>query len=243
MIKKFLLTCGCALIVLTAGLPSVHADLESFLKKLQEAFSEPAGLSQSDIVDGLKEALEVGTGNAVQALAKVNGYFHNPKLKIPLPESIQKYEKILRSTGFGSQVDAFERSMNRAAEKAAPEAKALFVDAIKAMTFSDARTILDGDDDAATRYFEDKTSNRLQTLFKPIVHQAMETVGVTRSYTSLSRKIKALPFAGDSVVDLDAYVTQKAVDGLFVRLAQEEAKIRSDPAARITELLKRVFGR
>lgn len=242
MIKKVFLTGGCALLMLMACLPSAHADYKSFLKKLQETFGEQAGLSQSDIVDGLKEALEVGTGNTVQALSKVNGYFRNPELKIPLPESIKTYEKILRSTGFGSQVDAFERSMNRAAEKAAPEAKALFVDAIKAMTFSDARTILDGDDDAATRYFKGKTSNRLRSLFKPIVHQAMEKVGVTRHYTSLSRKIKALPFAGDYVVDLDAYVTQKAIDGLFVRLAQEEAKIRNDPAARVTELLKRVFG-
>lgn len=242
MIKKILLTHGCALIVLTACLPSVRADFESFLKKLQGTFSEQAGLSQSDIVDGLKEALEVGTGNTVQALSKVNSYFHNPKLKIPLPESIKKYEKILRSTGFGSQVDAFERSMNRAAEIAAPQAQALFVDSIKAMTFSDARTILEGDDDAATRYFKGKTSNRLQSLFNPIVHQAMEKVGVTRSYTSLSGKIKALPFADDYVVDLDAYVTQKAVDGIFVRLAEEEAKIRNDPAARVTELLKKVFG-
>jgi hypothetical protein len=242
VIKKVFRMGGCALFMLTTCLPSAHADVGSFLKKLQEAFSQQASLSQSDIVDGLKEALAVGTGNTVQALSKANGYFHNPKLKIPLPESIQKYEKILRSAGFGSQVDAFERSMNRAAEKAAPEAKALFVDAIKAMTFSDARAILDGDDDAATRYFKGKTSRRLQSLFKPTIHQAMERVGVTRSYTSLSRKIKALPFTGDFVVDLDAYVTQKAVHGLFVRLAQEEAKIRNDPAARITELLKRVFG-
>ena len=131
--------------------------------------------------------------------------------------------------------------MNRAAEKAAPEAKTLFVDAIKQMTFSDADKILKGADDAATVYFKDKTAAKLQARFKPIVEQAIENVGVTRSYQSLSQKIKSIPFAGEYAVDLDDYVTQKSIDGLFVRLAEEEAKIRNDPAARITDLLKKVF--
>lgn len=162
-------------------------------------------------------------------------------LKILLPPSVQKFENILRSVGFGSKVDEFELSMNRAAEKAAPEAKALFVDAIKQMTFSDAKQILDGADDAATVYFKDKTSNNLQALFKPIIHKSMESVGVTRSYSALSEKIETLPFAGNAMVDLDSYVTGKSIDGLFVRLAEEEAKIRNDPAARVTDLLKKVF--
>lgn len=241
--KKFLLAGAWMLCILTMLLSPAHADLEDFLKKLQKTFSEQADLSQRDIVDGLKEALQVGSGNAVQAASRINGYYLNPELKIPLPKSMRKFEDLLRSTGFGATLDTFERSMNRAAEKAAPEARALFVDAIKAMTFSDAKSILRGADDAATRYFEDKTSDRLQTLFKPIVQHAMEAVGVTRSYQSLARKINMLPGAGDFVVDLDAYVTRKAVDGLFVRLAQEETKIRNDPAARVTELLRKVFGR
>jgi cell division septum initiation protein DivIVA len=241
--KKFLLAGGWTLLILTMSLSSAHADLESFLKKLQKTFSEKADLSQSDIIDGLKEALQVGSGNAVQAASRINGYYLNPELKIPLPKSIRKFEDLLRSAGFGATLDTFERSMNRAAEKAAPEARALFAEAIKAMTFSDAKSILKGADDAATRYFEDKTSDRLQTLFKPIVQHAMKAVGVTSSYQSISKRINMLPGAGDFVVDLDAYVTQKAVAGLFVRLAQEEAKIRNEPAARVTELLRKVFGR
>jgi hypothetical protein len=147
----------------------------------------------------------------------------------------------LRTTGFGSQLDAFERSMNRAAEKAAPEAKALFVDAIEEMTFADADKILNGADNEATVYFKNKTSDKLQALFKPVIGQSMESVGVTRYYQSLSEKIETLPFVSDYAVDLDAYVTEKSIDGLFIRLAEEEAKIRNDPAARVTELLKKVF--
>ena len=131
--------------------------------------------------------------------------------------------------------------MNRAAEKAAPEAKTLFVNAIKEMTFSDADKILKGADNAATAYFKDKTATKLQALFKPIVEQSIESVGVTRSYQSLSEKIQSIPFAGEYTVDLDDYVTEKSIDGLFIRLAEEEANIRNDPTARVTDLLKKVF--
>jgi hypothetical protein len=217
------------------------ADWGSVLKKVQESIGGSSGVSQSEIVDGLKEALQIGTRDTVQALSKPDGYYTNPKLKIPLPQSVQKFEKILRATGFGSKLDAFELSMNRAAEKAAPEAKALFVGAIKKMTFSDASQILNGADNEATLYFKSKTSDQLKTLFEPIIRQSMENVGVTRSYKSLSQKIETIPFAGSYAVDLDAYVTGKSVDGLFVRLAEEEAKIRNDPAARVTDLLKKVF--
>ena len=185
--------------------------------------------------------MAVGTENTVRALAKTDGYYNNPKLKIPLPESMQKFEKILRATGFGSQLDAFELSMNRAAEKAAPEAEALFVDAIKQMTISDAQGILNGGDNSATVYFQDKTTNKLQALLKPIVTKSMTTVGVTQSYKAVSDQVKTLPFAGTYVIDLDTYVTEKSVDGLFIRLAEEESKIRNDPAARVTDLLQKVF--
>ncbi|MCB2148373.1 MAG: DUF4197 domain-containing protein [Deltaproteobacteria bacterium] len=208
---------------------------------MQEVIGGSSGVSQNEIVDGLKEALQIGTGNTVQALSQLNAYYGNPQLKIPLPQSFQKFDKILRATGFGSELDAFELSMNRAAEKAAPEAKALFVDAIKSMTFADADKILKGADNEATVYFKNKTSDKLQALFKPIIGQSMNSVGVTRYYQSLTEKIQTLPFASDYAVDLDAYVTEKSIDGLFFRLAEEEAKIRNDPAARVTELLKKVF--
>jgi hypothetical protein len=241
MIKKKIIAWSLMYILLLIPFSDGYADFGDFFKKVQETISGGSGVSQSEIVDGLKEALQVGTGNTVQALSKVDGYYKNPSLKILLPPSVQKVENILRSVGFGSKVDEFELSMNRAAEKAAPEAKALFIDAIKQMTFSDAKQILSGADDAATVYFKDKTSNKLQTLFKPIIHQSMERVGVTRSYNALSTKIETLPFSGNTMVDLDTYVTGKSIDGLFIRLAEEEAKIRNDPAARVTDLLKKVF--
>jgi hypothetical protein len=169
-------------------------------------------------------------GSGPETGSRTNGYFKNPQIKIPLPENVKKVEGLLRATGFGSQVDNLELSMNRAAERAAPEAKAIFLDAIKQMSFADARQILDGPDDAATQYFQDKTGGRLQKVFKPITHQAMSEVGVTRTYAEQMR------------FDLDQYVTDKALSGLYLMLAKEEKKIRQDPAARVTDLLKKVFG-
>ena len=200
------------------------------------------GLTESEIVEGLKQALEIGTGKAVMQVSKKNGYLKNPKIKIPLPKNVQKAENFLRNIGFGSKIDEFELSMNRAAERAAPKAKSIFWDAIKKMTFSDARQILKGPDDAATQYFRRKTATRLQDEFKPIVNQAMTEVGVTQAYQALDRKIRALPFTEPLSFDLDEYVTDKALDGLFLMLAAEEKKIRQDPAARVTDLLKKVFA-
>jgi len=201
------------------------------------------GLTDSEIIDGLKEALEIGTSKAVTLVSKKNGYLNNPNIKIPLPENVQKAESILRNIGFGSKVDEFELSMNRAAERAAPRAKSIFWDSIKKMTFSDARKILDGQDDAATSYFQKKTSSQLQEAFKPIVNQAMSEVGVTQAYKSVDRKIRALPYTKSLSFDLDKYVTDKALDGLFLMLAEEEKKIRQDPAARVTDLLEKVFAK
>lgn len=222
--------------------PQVDAGFQDWLKEAVKKIGGEKGLSEDDIVKGLKQALEVGTSSAVKKVSAIDGYFKNPKIRIPLPENVEKVEKLLRATGFGSQVDNFELSMNRAAERAAPEAKTIFWDAIKQMTFTDARQILDGADDAATKYFEGKTSGRLQQIFKPITHQAMSEVGVTRYYQSIDDKIKTIPFADRLHFDLDQYVTDKALSGLYIMLAEEEKKIRQDPAARVTDLLKKVFG-
>jgi len=199
-------------------------------------------LTDSKIVQGLKEALEIGTANAVKDVSKLDGYYKNPQIKIPLPQTVQKVESVLRAVGYGPKVDELSLSMNRAAERAAPEAKALFRDAVKGMTFEDARKILKGSDDAATRYFEDKTQGRLQELFTPIIHTAMDEVGVTLIYQQVYAKINTIPYADRLNLDLDAYVTGKALDGLFYMVAEEERKIRKDPAARVTQLLKEVFG-
>lgn len=220
-----------------------HSGLQDFLKGAMKSLGLEQGLAEGEIVEGLKEALEIGTSKAVALVSKNNGYLNNPKIKIPLPENVQKAESFLRNIGFGSKIDNFELSMNRAAERAAPRAKSIFWDAIKKMTFGDARQILEGQDDAATIYFREKTSSQLQDEFKPIVNQAMSEVGVTQAYKSVDRKVRKMPFTKSLSFDLDQYVTDKALDGLFLMLAEEEKKIRQDPAARVTDLLKKVFAK
>ena len=240
MKSRILAIALAAAVVMGTGGP-LQAGFLDDLKNAVKAFGGGEALTSDEIVDGLKEALEVGTRNAVQTVSRTDGYFGNPQIKIPLPANVQKVEDLLRATGFGRQVDAFELSMNRAAERAAPEARAIFWDAIKQMTFTDARAILDGPDDAATRYFREKTSTRLRARFKPITHQAMSEVGVTHSYQVVDEKIRTIPFTDQMRFDLDQYVTDRALDGLFWMLAREEKKIRQDPAARVTDLLRKVF--
>ncbi len=229
-------------LVLTAPISAAYGGFQDFLKDAMKSIGVEQDLTEDEIVDGLRQALEIGTRNAVNLVSKKNGYLKNPEIKIPLPDNVQKVEGILRNFGFGRKVDEFELSMNRAAERASPKATSIFWDAIKKMTISDARGILDGEDNAATLYFKDKTSSQLQEAFKPIVNQAMSEVGVTQAYQSVDRKIRALPYTKSLSLGIDEYVTDKALDGLFLMLAKEEAKIRQDPAARVTDLLKKVFA-
>ena len=234
----------CLLALLAAlSLPApLEAGWNDLIKDLGRVL-EPGALSGDKIVQGLKEALEVGAGNAVSLVSKTNGYYGNPDIRIPLPGSVQKVERIARAAGYGSTVDAFHQSMNRAAEQAAPRAKELFWEAVRGMTFDDARDILEGPDNAATAYLRDKTGARLAEMFKPVVHDTMSRVEVTRQYQDLTSRISSLPFVGQlGNLDLDGYVTDRALDGLFYMLAEEEKKIRTDPAARVTDLLKEVFG-
>lgn len=212
------------------------------VKGAQEALGGKEALSNDEIIQGLKEALQVGTENAVKLVSRPDGYYKDPEIKIPLPESVQKVEKLLRAIGYGNKVDSFELSMNRAAERAAPEAKSIFWDAITRMSFDDAGKILNGRDNEATLYFEDKTSDRLQEVFKPIVKDAMGDVGVTRSFQDLNAKAESMPFGKSLSFDLDQYVTDGALKGLFKMLAEEEKQIRTQPAARVTDLLKKVFA-
>lgn len=200
------------------------------------------GPRDDQVVAGLKEALSIGTGNAVAATSKVDGYFKNAAIKIVMPEKIRKVADVMAKVGYQKEVDEFVLSMNRAAEKAAPLARTFFVDAIKQMTFEDARKILEGSDTAATDYFKSKTFGKMYEAFKPEVSSSMNTVGVTRSYKKMMDKYAALPFADAESLDLDRYVTTKALDGIFHMVGQEEMKIRKDPAARVTDLLKTVFG-
>jgi hypothetical protein len=243
MNNRVLTLIGFIWLMLAVHAPEAYPGFQDFIRDAMKSLGVQQGLTEEEIADGLKQALEIGTRKAVAVVSKKNGYLYNPAIKIPLPEHVQKAESILRNIGLGGKVDEFEVSMNRAAERAAPRAKSIFWDAIREMTFSDARDILDGPDDAATQFFQKKTTPQLQAAFKPMVNQAMSEVGVTQAYKSVNRKIRALPFTNSLSFDLDGYVTDKALDGLFLMLAEEEKKIRQDPAARVTELLKKVFGK
>ena len=233
-------------LLLTALCMPVHAGLLDDLSSvLDEAGGSPAhNLDDSTIARGLREALATGTARAVSAVSLRDGYYGNQMIKILLPERIRRSADLLARFGFQQQVDDFVLSMNRAAESAAPRATEYFVDALKAMTFDDARAILQGDATSATKYFRLKTGNKIYAAFKPVVVAHMEEAGVSRYYSQMMAKIDTIPFAGAvGTFDLDDYVTTKAVDGLFSTLGEEEKKIRTDPAARGTELLKKVFGR
>jgi len=202
-----------------------------------------SGLDKDTVAAGLKEALSIGSQNAVKAVSQADGYFKNPSIKIPLPEKIQKVEKPLRKLGLSKQVDEFVLTMNRAAEKSAPAAKDIFIGAIKEMTIIDALNILKGGDTAATDYMRSKTNDKLYGLFKPTVSKAVMEVGVTKAYQQLVDKAKKSKLIKDESLDLDHHVTSKALDGLFSMVAQEEKKIRKDPVAQVTDLLKKVFGK
>jgi hypothetical protein len=199
-------------------------------------------LSDAKIGSGLKEALRVGTEATISLTGKTDGYFANQAIKILLPAQLQTADKGLRMVGYGPQLDEFVLSMNRAAEAAAPGAKKIFGDAIVAMTIQDVRKIWSGGDNAATQYFKSKTSNQLTAAFKPVVDKALNQVGVTRQYKELLGRAQSIPFMKTESLDIDRYVLTKSLDGLFVVLGEQEKQIRTNPAARTTDLLKEVFA-
>jgi hypothetical protein len=229
------------MLVLLTALPA-SAQLDQIFKGLGLGTKE-AGLSDAKIGSGLKEALKIGTENTVNLTGKVDGYFKNEAIKILMPEKLQTLEKGLRAVGYGPKVDEFILSMNRSAEQAAPFAKQIFWDAIGAMSFEDAKKILSGGNTAATDYFKGKTTDKLTTAFKPVVDKTMNEVGVTRQYNDLVGKFQSIPFMKSESLDIGHYVVAKSLDGLFHVLGQEELKIRTNPAARVTDLLKEVFGK
>jgi Protein of unknown function (DUF4197) len=202
-----------------------------------------SALSDSKVASGLKEALRVGATNAVKLTGRRDGYFGNEAIKILMPNNFRTLEKGLRAIGYGPKVDGFVLSMNRAAEAAAPSARKIFTDAILAMSFDDARKILSGGETAATDYFKDKTSAQLTEAFRPVVEKTMSENSVTQQYNALLGQAQSIPFMKSPKLDITQYVVSKALDGLFYTLGQEEKKIRKDPVARTTSLLKEVFGR
>ena len=236
--KKSLVTLA---FMLLAAIPA-SAQFDKLFKGLGNLPSVGGGLSDAKIGSGLQEALKVGTENAVTQTSSVDGFLLNKAIKILMPKTLQNIEKPLRLVGYGPQIDEFVVGMNRAAEKAVPFAKEIFWNAIGQMSFDDVKKILNGSDTAATDYFKSKTTKNLQSAFLPSVTDVMNQVGVNRQYNDLIGKYKDVPFSKNIVFDVNQYVTEKATDGIFFVVGQEEKKIRTNPAARVTDLLKEVFG-
>ena len=199
-------------------------------------------VTDGDIINGLKEALKIGTENGISSLSQQDGFYGNPLFKIPFPEEAKYVEEKLRALGFNKMIDDFILTLNRGAEKAVKKASPIFLDAITSMSFSDARNILNGKEDEATRYFHSKTSDQLIVAFKPDVQTTLDQVHVTSYWDDITTAYNKIPFTKKVETDLAQYVTEKTVDGLFIRIAQEEKLIREDPKARVTEILRKVFG-
>lgn len=200
-----------------------------------------SGLTSDEVASGLKEALQVGTNNGTQKLSAVDGYFKDAVIKILMPSEAQKVEKTLRNLGMGKQVDQAILSMNRAAEDAAKSAAPIFINAIKQMSIQDAFGILKGGDFAATNYLKDKTTIQLTEAFRPVIESSLTKVDATKYWNTVFTTYNK--FSSDKVnPDLAAYVTEKALSGIFYQVGQEEQKIRKDPVARTTEILKKVFA-
>jgi hypothetical protein len=201
------------------------------------------GLSDQQVADGLKEALAKGVTQAVTNLGRAGGFLNDAKVRIPMPENLQRVEKTLRSLGQEKLADTFVTTLNQAAEQAVPQAAAVLGDSVKQMTLADAKAILTGTNTAATDYFRRTSETNLFARFLPIVRESTSKVGVTSAYKQMTDKLGfAAAFLGKDAGDLDGYVTHKTLDGLFVKIGEEEARIRANPAARSTELLQKVFG-
>ncbi len=237
---KNILSMVC-LLAITFTAPA-QVNLGKLIKKKTGLDTGSSGLTEDEVVRGLKEALATGSRNASGQASRTDGYFRNPSIKIPFPPEAEKMESTVRGLGMDEQADRFILALNRAAEDAASEAAQVFVTAITQMTVTDAMGILKGEDDAATRYLERTTSDTLYGKFKPIVQSSMEKVEVTRHWNPVASSYNKVPFVKPVNPDLEDYVTRKAMAGLFTLVAAEESKIRKDPAARVTDLLKKVFG-
>jgi len=230
------------------ALPAPAGAQLDFLDQARDALgtlrdgTKGAALSEAEIGQGLREALRVGTERVVRQVGVRDGDNAAPEIHIPLPGSLASVQSALRGVGMADLADDLELRLNRAAEAAAPEAEALFVEAISDMTLDDVREIYDGPDDAATRYFQRKMSPPLAERMTPVVDRSLADVGAIAAYDEMMGQYRTIPFVPDAKADLTRYVVDRAMDGLFHYVAIEEAAIRNDPAARTTDLLQRVFG-
>lgn len=249
MMPKHHLTRAMAPVLSALLLPvAAHADLGNLLKELAATPTAPAlpgaaPLAPDTVARGLKEALGQGTRAAIARLGREGGFLNDPTVRIAMPEPLAKVEKTLRKLGQDKYADQFVASMNQAAERAVPEAAVLFTEALAEMSVEDALAILRGPDDAATQYFRQKSEARLSERILPLVAAATDQAGVTSAYKAMIKKAGPLAaMLGAEAGDLDAYITARTLDGLFLRVAEEERAIRANPVARTTDLLKQVFG-
>lgn len=234
--KKFLLLA----LLLSSLFSKAQVNINNILNSVNSTLGN--GLSNADITKGLKEALNVGTKNATGKASKLDGYYKNNLIKIPFPSEAKDMRSTLLKMGMKKQVDDFEKQLNRAAEDAATKAAPIFLAAITKMTINDGLTILRGKDDEATQYLKKTTSAELSKQFRPIIAASLKKVQITKYWNPLFTTYNKVPFVKRVNPNLDDYVTQRAIEGLFKLVAQEETKIRKDPAARISDILKKVFG-
>ncbi len=235
----------CLFVFVTFSMPAAAAwgDWLDAITEVLESDVASDSLAESDVIAGLKEALNTGSRIAVDQLGANNGYFSNPDVRIPMPEQLLQVESALRSVGQQQLADDFVLSMNRAAEQAVPMAADILYRIVQGMTVQDAYGILNGADDAATSYLRKHGAADLTAQFQPVVARATDSVGVTRNYKALTANLGMVSqFIDTSALDVDSYVTNKAIDGLFMLVAEEERRIRENPAARTTELLQKVFS-
>jgi len=223
---------------LLQGLPSTQKERPA----ASGGSGRASNLSTSEVGSGLKEALAVGAGNVVGRLGRTDGFNADPRAHIPLPDAMRRAQSAMRAVGMSGMADDLELRLNRAAEAATPKAKALLLDAISTMTLDDAMRIYNGPQDSATRYFEGRTRKPLAGEFRPVVDDALADAGAVQLYDQVTGRMQGVPMVPDLKTDLTGYVVDKALDAVFHYLGQEEASIRANPAARTTDLLKRVFG-
>jgi hypothetical protein len=242
MKKTIYLACSIVLLSVSAATAQFDKLKKTVDKKIESVKPSSAGLSQEEVGAGLKEALNKGIEKGVDQLSKPDGFFKDLAIKIPLPEEANKVETKLRSIGQGKKVDETIESINRAAEDATTASKDIFVEAIKGMSITDAMSILRGDDNAATKFLDKSTRADLISKFEPIVKISLDKVGATKNWNTIFSTYNKLPFVEKVNPNLVEYATAKAIDGLFIQIAKEELKIRQDPMARVTDLLKKVFG-
>jgi len=216
--------------------------LDKLINDAKKAVGTPKALTKEEVANGLKEALVNGITKGTDLTSKMDGYFKNPEIKIPFPKDVKKVEDKLRQLGMGSEVDRFVLTLNRGAEEAAKEAKPIFISAIKQMSIDDAFAVLKGQPDAATQFLKRTTSAQLKEKFKPVVQTNLDKVNATKYYGDLISNYNRIPFVSKVNPNLNEYATDMAIQGLFTMIAKEEKSIRQDPAARTSELLKKVFG-